>query len=405
MSAAAADESSDEAQRRPGPEWAALGLVLAALLLWVAFQYRAWLVVGLFTYYLGRPVARRLRPRVGSGGVAAALTLGFIVVPVLGFLVAFVYVTVGQALAFLSSDAVSGVVADLPVPTTDLPTDPVSVVGVVAENPAVSSVLGEFGVAVGAFTAALFNLGLMLVFAFFLLAEDWRLAAWGRETLVADDDLRVDYLRRVDRGLTSVYFGYSLTIFAIVLMAAVVYLLFNLVAPGGLEIPSVLLLAALTGVVTLIPLVGRSIVYLVVVLLLASQAVERDPTLLWVPLVFFVLMVGVFDTVVRTYVRPVLSGQRYHLALVTFAYLLGPALFGWYGIFMGPFLMVVLVEFLDGVLPQFTGPSATDAASRAPRAVPRAETGPEERPADAEEDGEPDAGPAGERERGTGQSG
>jgi predicted PurR-regulated permease PerM len=75
--------------------------------------------------------------------------------------------------------------------------------------------------------------------------------------------------------------------------------------------------------------------------------------LLWIPLVFFVLMVLVFDNVVRTYIRPYLSGQTYDMALVMFAYLLGPVLFGWYGIFLGPLLMVLIVEFITVVLPRY----------------------------------------------------
>jgi predicted PurR-regulated permease PerM len=77
-----------------------------------------------------------------------------------------------------------------------------------------------------------------------------------------------------------------------------------------------------------------------------------NPALLWVPVAFFVLMVLVFDNVVRTYIRPYLSGKAYHMGLVMFAYLLGPALFGWYGIFLGPLVMVLVVEFVVSVLPR-----------------------------------------------------
>jgi predicted PurR-regulated permease PerM len=351
------DRTASEPMRvrllRPDLGWWLLGLAFLAVVAWIGFEYLGWVVFGLFVYYVGRPITRRLRGRV-SGSLAAGLTLAFIIVPILLFIAAFLSVAVGQALTLLSSDAVASVLDSLPLPTTQLPTDPVDVVVVILQDPTFSAALGQFGVAVGAFTATLFNVFLALIFAFFLLVEDARLARWFETNVSGADSRTVTYLRGVDRGLTSVYFGYTLTIFVVIILAAVIYTLFNAVAPAPLQIPSAVLLAVVTGVFTLIPLVGRSIVYALIVALLSAQALTVNPALLWVPLVFFLLMVLVFDNLVRTYIRPYLSGKAYHMGLVMFAYLLGPVLFGWYGIFMGPLLMVLVVEFATNVLPRLT---------------------------------------------------
>jgi predicted PurR-regulated permease PerM len=335
----------------PGVGWWVLGAVFLGIVAWIGFQYLGWIVFGLFTYYVGRPITRRLSRRL-SRSLAAALTLLFIIVPILLFISAFLAVALGQAIGFLSSDAAASLFDRLPLPTTELPTDPVAVAVVVVQDPQFSAILDQFGVALGVFTATLFNVFLMLIFAFFLLVEDERLAAWFRRNVFGRDSLSTAYLRGVDRGLTSIYFGYTLTIFAVVLLAALIYNLFNAIAPVELGIPSAMLLAVVTGVFTLIPLVGRSIVYALIVALLSVQAVEVSSTLLWVPLVFFLFMVLVFDNVVRTYIRPYLSGKAYSMALVMFAYLLGPALFGWYGIFLGPLVMVLLVQFTVEILPR-----------------------------------------------------
>ena len=151
------------------------------------------------------------------------------------------------------------------------------------------------------------------------------------------------------------YFGYTLTIFAVMLLTAVIYSVFNFFAPGNLLIPVAILLAVVTGLFTLVPVVGRSIVYLAIAAILALGAIQGDSTLLWYPLVFFLFMTIAFDNVVRTYIRPYLSGKMFHLSLVMFAYLLGPMLFGWYGIFLGPLLMVIVVQFLQVVVPQLRG--------------------------------------------------
>jgi len=349
------ERSAGNRLRRPDLGWWLFGLALLAVLAWVGYRYVGWLVFGLFTYYVARPISRRLDRHLPSRSLSAGLTLLFIIVPVVAFIAAFLGVAVGQALTLLSSDAVAAVLARLPLPTVGLPTDPVALLTQLLQNPTVTTVLGEFGVVLGTAVATLFNLFLALILAFFLLVEDARLGRWFEANVLGRDSTALDYLTRVDRGLTSVYFGYTLTIFVVIVLAAIVYNLFNLVAPAGLRIPATVLLAVVTGVFTLIPLLGRSIVYALIVAVLGLEALQVDPVLLWVPLVFFVLMVVVFDNLVRTYIRPYLSGKAYHMALVMFAYLLGPVLFGWYGIFMGPLLMVLIVEFVAHVLPQLAG--------------------------------------------------
>lgn len=341
--------------RDSGVAWWLVGFAVFGVLAWVGFSYLGWLVFGLFTYYVARPIARRIEDRVGSPSLAAGLTLAFIIVPIVLFIAAFLSVAVGQALELLSGQSAQQLLARLPIPTQNFPSDPAQIAVVMLQDPTVSTALGEFGVAVGAAGATLFNVFLAVIFAFFLLTSGDALADWFRTNVFGSDSLAVGYLRRVDRGLTSIYFGYTLTIFVVIVLAAVIYTVFNAVAPGDLTIPQAVLLAVITGIFTLIPLLGRSIVYAFIVALLAVQALAVDATLLWVPVAFFALMVLVFDNVIRTYVRPYLSGKAYHMAFVMFAYLLGPALFGWYGIFLGPLVMVVSVEFITGILPRLSG--------------------------------------------------
>jgi hypothetical protein len=50
--------------------------------------------------------------------------------------------------------------------------------------------------------------------------------------------------------------------------------------------------------------------------------------------------------------RPYVSGRNLHIGLVMFAYILGPLLFGWYGIFLGPIILVLVFHFARVVLPE-----------------------------------------------------
>ncbi|GAA0241935.1 hypothetical protein GCM10009000_067000 [Halobacterium noricense] len=270
----------------------------------------------------------------------------------------FLAVAIGQLAAFASSGMAARFLEQSPVDVGTIPNDPDQLVNAVTttlQNPSVQSVIAEVQAIVGGAAASLSMMFLSVLFAFFLLSEDRRLARWGRKYVLGDDALSISYLEAVDEGLTSVYFGYTLTIFAIMILTAIIYNVFNLFAPGNLLIPATILLAVITGIFTLVPIVGRSIIYFAIAAILAVGAIQSNPTFIWYPIVFFLFMALAFDNVVRTYIRPYLSGKMFHLSLVMFAYLLGPSLFGWYGIFLGPLLMVIVVQFLQVAVPQFRG--------------------------------------------------
>jgi hypothetical protein len=60
----------------------------------------------------------------------------------------------------------------------------------------------------------------------------------------------------------------------------------------------------------------------------------------------------IVDTIPDIVVRPYVSGGSLHVGALMFAYILGPLLFGWYGIFLGPMLLVVVVHFARIVAPE-----------------------------------------------------
>lgn len=355
-------EESPEATRirivRPDLKWGIVGLIAAGIIAFVVFTFLPWVVLGLFIYYVARPVSQRIENRIGRKSLSAALSLVVMVVPIVLFLGVFFSIAIRQISTFAATDTTTRLLGQSPVAIGAVPNDPQKLIGVVTnslQNPSVQSVLVEVQAIVGAAASSLFMLFLSLLVGFFLLVEDQRLDQWGTENLLGNDTLSIDYLKAVDEGLDSVYFGYTLTIFAVMVLTAVIYSVFNFFAPGGLLIPVAILLAVVTGLFTLVPLVGRSVVYLGIAAVLALGAIQGDSTLLWYPLVFFLFMTIAFDNVVRTYIRPYLSGKMFHLSLVMFAYLLGPMLFGWYGIFLGPLLMVIVVQFFQVVVPQLRG--------------------------------------------------
>ncbi len=339
--------------------WWVFATALALVLLTSLDGYLGWSVFGVFLYYVARPIARRLQHRGVPAGVAAAVTLTVIVLPFIALLGAIAVIAFGQ----LSTVRVADVerLVRMLFPGFDfraIPTTPERLSDSAMEllrNPSIRSFLFRIRGFVGTFATQSYNLFLTLIFVFFLVRDEGKIADWFHRT-VADEDTRTgEYLRAVDRGLNSVFFGYTLTIFVIIVLSAVIYNLLNLVAPPGMAIPQTMLVAIATGLATIVPLVGRSVVYFAVVFFLAVVALETDPIRLWFPLLFLAVMELAFDNVVRTYIRPSLSGRLFPTSLIMFAYLLGPPVFGWYGIFLGPFVMVVTVQFLWVVFPGLLG--------------------------------------------------
>ena len=339
--------------------WWVLGAVLLAVLGLVVDQYLPWLVFGLFIYYVARPITRRLEQRIASPTLVAALTLLLIVVPIVVMIGAVLLVALGQLVTMVADLPVDRILAQLPVQVTDLPNTPSEVYDttvVLIQDPSVQTVVGSVGQVIGAVGAVLFNMFISLLIAFFLLISDRNIATWFESNVFGEESLATDYLSAVDRGLSSIYFGYTMTIFAVIILSAIIYTVFNFFAPADLAIPSAVLFAVVTGLFTLVPLVGRSVVYFAIAGTLAVQAALSDPRLLWFPLVFLAVMIVAFDNLVRTYIRPYLSGRTLNTGLVMFAYLFGPPLFGWYGIFLGPFLMLFIVMFVRLILPVLANP-------------------------------------------------
>ena len=334
--------------------WLFAGL-LAVILLVILSPYVGWIIFGIFLYYVARPICRQLRRQGVSSTVAATLTLGLFIIPLVALLLAITIYAVVQFAALEAADVERVLTVLFPGVDLDvLPTSAEEIYAFTAEfrtDPTVVTALLWISGLVGTFVRQTYTALVTALFVFYLLRDEQKIGEWVHENVLEDRPNLTEYVRAIDQGLKSVYFGYTLTLLAITVLAAVIYHALNLVAPSGLAIPHPMLLAIATGLISAIPLVGRNLLYGTVIVYLSVLAFRSNPALLWFPGLFFVIMNLCFDTIIRIYVRPYLSGRLFPIGLVMFAYLLGPPIFGWYGIFLGPFVMVVVVQFLRYRLP------------------------------------------------------
>ncbi|WP_254537275.1 AI-2E family transporter [Halomarina litorea] len=344
--------------------WWLFGLALFLVLSFVVGAFLGTFVLGLFLYYATRPVYDRLDDRVRPPSLAAAVALLALAVPIV-VLVAYTSLVAFRELSLFVGTQQTGIAAAIEpyLVSEGAVSDPADILSSLVEDPGQLTSIGgsaALGTALTSLAGALsvvlggaLQLFIALAFAFYLLRDDRRLAAWTRARLTdgsAESPIR-QYARAVDRDLKTIYFGNILNAFAIAVIAAVSYNLINVFAPPELLVPSPTLLGALTGVGSLIPVVGMKIVYVPVTVVLTVQAFLTDPALLWVPLVFAAISLVIVDTIPDFLLRPYVSGRNLHTGSVMFAYILGPILFGWYGLFLGPLLLVLVFHFVRLALP------------------------------------------------------
>ncbi|RAW44617.1 AI-2E family transporter [Halorubrum sp. 48-1-W] len=342
--------------------WWAFVLFLGAVVAYVVGSFMGLVVLGVFGYYATRPICVRLRSVTGSRQLAATLTALSVIVPILVlFAVAGLRLfqtvseqfgdgnVVGRLIARITGvDALSAEQREQLVSLLSNPTSVLDAGGSLWAN------LGTVVTALQGVVGGLFLLGLATTLAYFLLANDDDVSEGLVELIGGRDSTAYAYAIAVDADLESVFFGNLLFVVASAILATVAYAVTNLVAPPGLQVPMVLVAGFLTGIASLIPVVVGKVVYVPIVASLGFQAVSGDRgdgSLVFVGAVL-VAYVLLLDVLPQSFLQPYLSGRRIDPILLLFAYLIGPILFGWYGIFLMPILFVLVLEAIRIVLPE-----------------------------------------------------
>ena len=337
--------------------WWLLGFVLVGALLFVLYSFVGTFVFGLFLYYATRPIYRRIRARIRPASLAAAVALFVLALPALA-LVAYTGAVGVSELIRLTNEGLFDLsrypfTADQLATLTDFETlltvDPTSMT-LDQVRRAISS-LGSAGSAVAFVGIGLVHLFAMIALAFYLLRDDRDFSRWFRSRIADDRGVMEAFFAGVDRDFNNIFFGNILNAVLTGTIAVVAYSLLNLVAPPRIAIPAAGLVGLFAGIASLIPVVGMKLVYVPVTAYLGITSYLADPNTLWFTATFFAVSFVVVDTIPDLVLRPYVSGRHLHVGAVMIAYTLGPLLFGWYGIFLGPIILVLVVNFARHVLP------------------------------------------------------
>ena len=348
------------------PIWWILGVVLTAFLCYFLQSFIGTFVFGLFFYYVSRPIYRPLNNYVPCRGVAAGLALLIVALPVVGLLL-WVSITALQEyrlanIAFISEHL-------NPVLSPYLTPSPVhSVFGLPLPTSidAIQDILNTFFQYLSVFGIGVTHFMLMILLAFYLLRDDHRIVAWGLQ-FDNDDNYLKRFFKAVDTELHHIFFGNILNAVFAGVIASTLYLGLKEIAPTGLEIPYPVLIGALAGVASLIPIVGMKLIYLPVSAYLYAIAhlSPSDPGY-WFPTSFLVLSFIVVDSIPDIILRPYVSGKNTHIGMLMLSYIFGPFLFGWYGLFLTPILLVLVLQYSRVILPELVGSRPTPAQQTFP---------------------------------------
>jgi predicted PurR-regulated permease PerM len=324
--------------------WWALILAVAGLSLFVAYSFVGTLAFGLFLYYAVRPINRRVESRVDSPGTAAGLTMAVVVVPLLA-MIGYVGFIAASNLDVLLDPGIR----DLIEPYVDVQLGQLTDVSEQLRNPrellarlrenGFAQVIGAAVGVVGMIANGIVHLFLMLTLVYYLLADDHRIAAWFRDAVGGRSTAHA-YLAAVDTDLASVYFSNIVFISLIGVLSVITYTVYNLFAPAALHVPLPVVLGVLTGIASIVPIVVGKLVYVPVVAYLYATALAAPDDLLVYPTALLAVAFLFLDFIPLTFVLPYIAGRNVHRGLMVFAYIGGTLLFGWYGIFLGPILVI-----------------------------------------------------------------
>ena len=345
---------------------ALFGIFVATVITYIAYQFVAALTVAVFLYYSTRrfyDLLGRLRlPR----RIRAVVVISFLAVPLVLLASYTVVLLILEAREFIEDNPVVETTAQtLPwfEGIEDIPE--LTVEGIFQAyqagdfDPFIDFAIENAAVLTSTVTGFALNLLIIVVVTYYLLIDGSRVHGW---LLQFDDEAIVrEYLETADAELEAVLFGNLLNVIVISLVAIATFIGYNLFVPASAEVPYPALAGALTGIASLIPVVGMKIVYLPLAVVAAVPIVLGGDLSLLVYIVGFVVVaLVVVDTIPDLLLRPYLSGERTHVGLLMLAYIFGPIVFGFYGLFLAPILLVLGLTFAQTAMPRLLGAEPTE---------------------------------------------
>ncbi|ERH08976.1 MAG: putative permease [halophilic archaeon J07HX64] len=331
----------------------ALGVGVGLLFLLIGYVLLSFVTVvvfSVFLYYAVRPIFHFLT-RLGLGRrTRAVLAIALFGIPFLVLIAYAVSIVAIEAQDFFDEDISNRITAELNIGGFDLESLEMSVTGDLSELP-VDSIVDSVVGAAGAVGSALVQLLLVVIITYYLLVDGPRLVSWLLDTY-DDPGVGRRYANAVDDELSTALFGNIVNVFVTAIAGIAVFLLYNALVDPVITVPYPGLLGALVGIGSLIPVIGIKLVYVPLTVGLGVNAWLADqPELLGPVAVLFVVSAIALDFIPDFVIRALVSSDETHTGLLVIGYILGPTLFGFYGLFLAPILLICTTNAVKILMP------------------------------------------------------
>lgn len=330
-------------------------LALFALVAYVAVRFITVVVFAIFLYYAVRPIYRFLERFGLPRRVRALLSLVVFGIPFIVLLAYTIAIVVLEVQTFLAAYDVQDQVIDQAL-------EQVGVVGFdleemqevltgAASQASLSVVLVSLFGTISLVSSAFVQLLILVVLTYYMLIDGPRLVSWLITTY--DESGVVDeFVRAVDPELSMTLFGNIVNVFVTAIAGVATFYTYNFFAPEVVQVPFPALIGALAGIGSLIPVVGIKLVYIPVTIGLGAMAwLAGDLSLLAPVGVLLVVSAIVVDFIPDFFIRAHISGDRTHTGMLLVSYIVGPAVFGFYGLFLLPIVLILVLNGTRILLP------------------------------------------------------
>ena len=336
--------------------WWVLGFVLAMLLALVVYKFIGTFVVGLFVYYISKPVYSRLKQDIKSSGLAAFATLVVVALPILliiGYTLTIGIQGFGKLIQQYQIETLARYlgpyieISSLTAPIEQIFSGGIieAIIGGVEKVTSYIAIIGSL----------ILHMFLALSIAFYLLRDGPGLSKWVVQNFADGEGVFEKYMSSVDRSFHQVFVGNILNVLITAAIGVIVYTFVSVwFGDGYTQLPYPAILGIVAGVASLVPIVGMKIIYIPTTLyLLVQGALAGGPNSFWIlPIVFLIVSFVVVDCIPDLIIRPYISGKDLHVGMIMFSYIFGSIIFGWYGIFLGPMICILIFHFGKLVLPE-----------------------------------------------------
>lgn len=214
--------------------------------------------------------------------------------------------------------------------------------------------IGEWsGVMVSFLSEVLISLSLTLFIVFYLLRDDYKLGNWFHTQLNTVTPMWQHMWEQIDSDLHIVFYGNILNMFFTGFVSILLFVGYNLIVPDPITIGYPFLLGALSGLASLLPVIGTKLTYIPLTAYLGIISyLESNYTLLFIVLILLIILFILIDFIPDMIIRPYLSGQNIHPGIILFGYISGATIIGWYGFFLAPIIIVFIYNFIKIMFPR-----------------------------------------------------